>query len=255
MGLSYSQLSLAQTCMRKFWHQQVVKTPLGDSQPSGDMAFGSALHTALQSQIEGETLESSIGLFDAFWDAVKDKKYAFGRHKWDYLQDMGPMFLRKFHKSHLEHIKAYSVEVRLYGQLYGYDVEGTPDVLGTYKGIPSVIDFKTSSRNYEPEAGIIGEQMMLYAHLAKEALNYDVHQLVYIVFNKATESIQTPIVTNITPDLLQDRLQNIYAQILKVSEEPKLEAFPQSTGECYKWGRRCEYFQQCFGKFLPQPTL
>lgn len=234
--------SSAVRCMRlyKLIYVDRLKT---DTDMSGDMLFGSALHSAINSSITGTDDPGEV--FRSFWGSYRDKtNIEYGRHAWPQLHDLGSEFVRKFIKMHAEHYKPTLTEERLYGKYLDIAFEGTPDFYGEYKGKLSLRDFKTSGYNYPKERADISVQLYLYAYLLG-LKGHKIDTLGYTVFNKGTGSIQ-----DLTWDFKEEDMKvvlNSMVDYVKVFSSKEHE-FPQNRNACLDYGRRCQYFDVCNSK-------
>src|SRR5271166_5369980 len=135
------------SCLRKYKYIFVDQLK-PEGLESGDMAFGSALHLAINSILTGE---DGAVTFEVYWSSFQDKELDYGRFKWKDLAKIGAEFIRKFIKMHKDKYTLEFAEKRLFGEYRGIRIEGTPDFYGDYDGRKSLRDFKTSGRNYEAE--------------------------------------------------------------------------------------------------------
>lgn len=238
MGINYSAVSAAYDCLEKYRLQYVEKLPTPGPE-SGDLHFGSAVHAALQAHFEGG---DAADVFSVYWDSLKDLPIAYGRLDWRGLSDSGHALVSRFVRLHARHVEPVSIETRLYGELGGHPVEGTPDLVGSYKGIPSIIDFKTSQAAYPKEKIIVNEQMPLYWHLAKQQLGYTAHQLVYFVFCKVERRIQV-LRRPVSEATLLPMLANVESMVQDLKTRT---VFPKNRNSCMKGMYKCPYFQTCY---------
>ncbi len=242
-GTSYSAISTAYMCYRKYKFSFLDKVPQPET-PA--LLFGTALHAGIQATLEGDDGQS---VFSIFWNTVKGKEFDYGRYDWDYLKNAAEVQLEKFRRLHAKKFKIKQMEQRLYGTVTGpdgrdYQVEGTPDFVGEYDGVPSIVDFKTSGYTYPKEKLTVNEQMPLYAHLAKQSLGYEVQQLVYYVFVKSDNRIQV-LKTQLTPDDLANRLENIGAMCQDLTSR---QSFPANRNGCLMGTYKCAYWDMCYKK-------
>lgn len=238
MKFRYSAISTAHTCMQKYKLQYVdqVKT---EGVPDIDLEFGTAMHSAMAATMEGV---DPFLIFALYWDTLRDKPMATGQRSWKDLSDLGRLFLLKFERLHKKHFKPFKIEETISGNIGGHDIGGTPDYLGDYKGIASVVDFKTSNYSYRKERIKVNEQMPIYAELSRQVYGYQPQQLVYIVFNKRDASIQVHI-QKITKRLLTNALNNA---ILVMSDLAVRKEFPKNPNSCTMGANyKCPYFDTC----------
>ena len=238
---SYSMISTAYKCHRMYKLQHIDK--IREEGPgSSALEFGTAMHTALQASLEGA---NSLDVFNLYWNLVKDKDVKYFRHNWQMLADMAETFLARFERLHAKHFEIERpMEQRLYGTLNGFKVEGTPDFVGKYKGIPSILDFKTSAIAYTKDRIVCNEQMHMYAHLAKQQLDYKPKQIVYIVFAKDSTRIQTQV-----RELKTEEHKGMLDNITKMCEDIKQRTvWPMNRNSCLAKGvYRCSFWDHCYG--------
>lgn len=238
---SYSMITAAYTCLRKY-KLRFIDEIEPDIPRSSALEFGTCMHAAIQAALEGG---DAADVFRIYWDSVKDKDMKYYRQNWDELNDVGQTLLSRFQRLHAKHFEIkYPMEERLYADLYNYPVEGTPDFVGKYKGVDSIVDFKTSSQPYVKEKIVSNEQMHLYAYLALKKYGYAAKQLVYIVFVKNPARIQVlthPLTTQNNVYMLQN--------IKSMCEElDKRTNWPQNKNSCLMSGRyKCDYWDICYG--------
>ena len=241
-GQSYSVISTAYKCPRlyKLVHIDKIKT---EQPASSALEFGSCFHAAIQAILEGA---DGMDVFRTYWDSVKDKDMIYYRHNWDMLNEIGEVLLTRFARLHAKNYKiVHPMEERLFSKIGGYKLAGTPDFVGDYKGVPSIVDFKTSADAFVKDRIICNEQMPLYAYLAEKELGFKAKQLVYQVFTKQNPRIQT-IVHPIVEGEHQKMLDNI---TLMCETLDKATVFPMNRNSCLSAGRyKCQMWEQCYGE-------
>ncbi len=237
---SYSGYSTAIQCLRKFQYAYVDKI-VQEGPEGGDLVFGSALHSALNSVLTGG---DGAATFELYWSMYQDKDVEYGRYKWADLARLGAEFIRKFTRFHAPNYKLVQAEQRLYGSHNGVRLEGTPDYYGEYLGRPSLRDFKTSGRNYDSAKSDCALQLYLYAFLhLRTNPGMAIETLGYTVFNKGTGSIQdlTWEFNHVTMMRAVDGFTE-YAKMLGAT------GFPTNFNSCLDYNRKCEYFDKCHPK-------
>lgn len=239
---SYSAYSTAASCLRKFKYAYLDKI-VPEGPESGDLIFGSALHSAINAALIGE---DGVATFDLYWNTYKDKGVEYGRYKWNDLYLLGQKFLKNFTGRHAHKFKFFFAEQRLYGEYRGVAMEGTPDYYGLYEGKKSLRDFKTSGQNYKPEKKDCALQLYMYAHLLLQNFpEYKIDTLGYTVFNKGTGTIQD-LTWDFDPQAMEAALEefHLYTQIWGVPTE----AYPGNHGACLDYNRKCQYYDKCHTK-------
>lgn len=240
---NYSSLVSAYQCQQlyKYLYLDKIKPEV---EQSGDMAFGSAIHFALEQHLrDGDDIVNS---FEVYWNGEVKNNLKYGRYKHEELREMGIVLLERFKRLHAKKIKPIQLETRLYGELKGESVEGTPDCIGEFEGIKSIIDFKTSGVRYHKDKAQISEQMTLYNHLYNPD---EILQYVYIVFIKGqTPSIQivkyTPCLTEFTKMLENIETQINQLEILQGANNPVL--YSRNTSQCIRGEIMCPFFDKCW---------
>jgi hypothetical protein len=239
---SYSQLSAAYRCNQyfKLLYVDRLKPPQAKSDA---LHFGSSMHSAIEEYLtHGSNI---IDSFHAYWSIEADK-IEFGRYSRSEHENMAEILLTRFERKYAKKIKVHQQEVRLFGNISeGIRIEGTPDLLGDYEGVPSVIDFKTSASRYPKEKVFLGEQMPLYAHLAKQN-GYNPTQVVYIIFVKG----QTPGIQVLTFELKSDYIDKVLANVRQQCENLEViranNSWTRNTNSCLMGERKCDFFNECW---------
>jgi hypothetical protein len=211
-----------------------------EGEQSGDMAFGSALHLGLQTTLTMGDSSKGVEAFSTYWWLQTTKRLKYTRYGASELQEMGEVFLSRFARLHAKKIKPHQMEVRLYGEYAGIKLEGTPDVVGEFEGVPSIIDFKTSGYPYNKARTITSEQMMLYAHLTN---NPAIRQVVYIVFVKGREPRIQILKRPFSDSELKAALDNIVVQAKELDNKV---VFSQNRNGCGYQGGLCPFPELCY---------
>jgi len=237
---SYSAYSSAVRCLRHFKLCYVDKI-VTDAPDSGDLLFGSALHSAINASLTGG---DGALTFEIFWDSHQKEEVDYGRLGWTQLRTIGTEFIRKFEKSHRSRYVLKFGEKRLFAEYGGVTIEGSPDFIGDYDGRPALRDFKTSSRNYPNERKDTALQLYLYSYLAHQSGLGLPETLGYTVFNKGVGTIQDLTWEFKKEDMISalDNMSN-YVKMFDAQKE-----FPKNPNACDSYNRKCEYFNLCFPK-------
>lgn len=241
-SFNYSALTTALKCNHLYKTLYVDKiTPPGPE--SADMKFGTGIHLGVEEILLGN---DGIEVFDLFWNIEREKPNRYGRYDWGALKAQAHVFLSRFGRLHAKKFNVYQMEQRLYGTIGTVRVEGTPDFIGDFEGKPSVVDFKTSGSRYNKDKIKIAEQLLLYAHLAQQQLDYEAEQVVYIVFIKGqTPSIQclsAPIVRSVQSDILQN-VQRIAEELMR---KEQLDIFTKNRSSCIIGEFTCSNYKSCY---------
>lgn len=236
----FSKLSAHRTCPRLYQLQHIDKIKVESR--SLDTEFGTALHLALEALLRGE---DGVMVFNTYWEYVDPNLLRFKYDKKS-LGNMGPIFIERFARLHLKHLKVFNSEERLFITEEGHKLEGTPDLIGWYKGTPSVMDFKTSSSKYMKEKIISDDQMPSYAHYAAVEKGFNVEQAVYFVFVKDFKTPSIQILTHqLTTVDIQASISNMVAEIEEIKAK---KVFTQNRSSCVRGPIKCSMWDQCHGR-------
>ncbi len=116
---------------------------------------------------------------------------------------------------------------------------GTPDFIGEYRGVPVVLDFKTSRLPYDKNLIKRDEQLYIYAWLAQKCLGFTAKELQYVVLCKKDLRIQTSVNLVLTDDKLKSMLDNI---VIMVKDLKTRSEFPKNRKNCLY----CPYPDLCY---------
>lgn len=226
----HSSIDCAYSCLRKYKH--VYIDGLETDSESLDCEFGTALHLAIKSMFDKEDYTQ---VFLDYWDVIQGSEMRKSRFDWHELQLLGKIFLERFNKLHFKKFVPYKLEQQMEVPFGGHTLQGTADLIGEYEGVPSIVDWKTSASEYKRRKILTSEQMYIYAYMAKELYNYEAKQLVYKVFIKSEERIQTEKLM-LTSEKLNDMMDNVRAMVSDLSTR---QSFPRNPN-CY-----CTFPQLC----------
>lgn len=239
-GYYYSMLRDYLSCPELYVGKHIEKSV--KTEPSLDMEFGTALHMGLEYALKGE--DGKV-FFDSYWETIKDLPLKRFKFDWKCLEYNGHIFLDRFARLHASKFKPVYQEERIYTDLGGKKVEGTPDMLGEYEGVPSIIDFKTTATKYEKEKIICEEQLSFYSALAMKALNYVPRQKVYVVFNK---DFKAPSISILKTELTEENISSTVSNMMSVIEQIESKRFYRNTNNCVRGKIVCESFERCWSK-------
>jgi hypothetical protein len=237
---SYSDYSTALSCLRKY---KLVKVDqlVPDVPGSGDMAFGTAMHAAINACLKGDDYEEVLKLY---LGDMSEQDLEYGRFGLVELANLGKEFMRKFAKTYARDFKPQVMEKRLYAEYKGVRLEGTPDLVGRYKDTLVVADWKTAGSNYSKDKAQVGLQLWLYAYLATVSLDFKPEKLLYLVLNKGTGSIQTPVTVDFSQTKMFDALDDMVHYLKTVDAET---VFPKNLNSCIIGTNKCQYWKVCHG--------
>ena len=245
VGVSQSMLNAVQSCERKFKYCFVDK--LQPEMPSGAMEFGTALHTAISSVLDGEG--DPLEIFQMHWDSVKDTEMQYYRNDWEAYNRLGPVYLERFKKLHAKNYELMYAEERISATFNDTVFEGTPDFVGKYKGLVSLLDFKTASKPYEKLKLITSTQLHLYAWLAMEKYGIQIEQIGYVVFVSHPE----PRIQVLTEKLDYKKMEDILLasskwarRINSIHNGAEAVMNVSACGAPYE----CSFIKQCWGNLV-----
>ena len=208
--IHYSELDQYLSCPQAYYQRYVLGVK--DTEKSSALTLGTALHLAIKTHFEGE---NGLELFQMYWESVKDTPMIYYRHNWEMLNDLAvnkwiPNFIKFHAKKYLNPVMEQLSEMPLYvdpvhGQIY---LEGTFDMFSDYCGIPTLTDWKTSSKKYTNTKILKNPQMYIYAALVKAKIGVLPKAIQYKVFCKHDGSIQT-LQLELTQEKLDEQLKNV----------------------------------------------
>jgi hypothetical protein len=235
----YSKINDFRRCPQYYKRRHIDGDKVDEK--SGDLEFGTAMHLGLNEILSGG---DGAGLFNVYWDSVKGQGLEFGRNDWAALKEIAEVLLARFERLHAKHLKPFQMEERIFGKISGHDFEGTPDFLGSYKDVPSVVDFKTAGYRYDKFKIRCDDQMAAYAHLAKEVHGFEAKQKVYIVLIKDPKAPSIQVVQeDLTSSIISDTITNVADTCETIKNTQR---FYKNPAGCVIGGRVCPYFQSCF---------
>jgi hypothetical protein len=239
-------VTTAQRCPKLYEYQYLLKLKSGKPE-SAAMHFGTALHSAIESILQ-QDLDPML-VFTTYWDTLKGKELSYGRNNWEEYNNLAEIYINRFTKLHAPKLKSFCGEVRLKGPIHtakgeSVNIEGTPDFIGEYDGIPCVLDFKTSTKPYDKLKVLTHPQLYVYTYLAKHFSGYEkpISHLGYIVFVSHPE----PRIQTIFEEIDVERYYNMiytfasWAKQLKNSTE-----FVRNNTGCVS-PYQCEFLDKCW---------
>lgn len=235
---SFSAYSSATRCLRLYRHQFLDKTK--PDYESGDMSFGSALHSAINGVLTGE---DGAALFEIYWTAYKDRDLVYGRYKWPELAELGGKFARNFARLHAKRYVLNSGEQRLSAGYKGIRLDGTMDFYGLFDGRTSLRDFKTSSSNYPADKGTVALQLNLYAYIASQNGFKLPETLGFTVFSKSTGTIQQ-LTWEFSESVMRSALDSM-VEYCTMFDSSAVQTYPKNLNSCLDFNRRCQYWSKC----------
>lgn len=242
---SYSQISTAYRCGQLY--KYIFVDELKSKEPdSGDMKFGTAIHLGVEAILTGHA--DYLGLFNLFWDLEKSHNNKYGRFNWAELKEQGEVLLTRFDRLHKKKFKVLEMEQRLYGSIDDIKVEGTPDFLGMYEDVPTVVDFKTSGSRYDKDKIKASEQLYLYSYLAEQGGKFQPKQIAYVVFIKGPNPSIQCIVETIRQERINAVLANVRQQAKDLEYKIANNTFTRNYANCTGFGNKCSFYGECYNK-------
>ncbi len=190
------------TCPKAFFDRHILGKI--ETEQSSALHFGTALHLGLKTMLEGE---DGVSAFNMYWDSMKDVPMKYYGESWKDLRDMAnDAFLPNFKSRHLKKFSDFEQEVQMTMPLLdNHILQGTTDYRGKYEGKLCIADWKTSSKKYKSNKIKINTQLYIYAKMSQREIGILPEILLYKVFNKRDQSINT-----IEYLLTQERLDAIF---------------------------------------------
>lgn len=235
MKFRYSSISTFQDCPQRFKLQYLDLVPQPGPE-SGDLIFGTAIHAAIKVAFEGD---DPVAFFEMYWGSVDPSKYRWTRYDHKALFDVGCKLLSKWHRLHFRHYTPTHVEHTVSFSYAGVDFEGTPDFIGLYKGVLSVVDWKTSASDYDKRKALVDAQTWLYVHAARVVHGLETKQVVYAPLVKYGEKVQNPICVPVTETKLKSMLDNAVMVCRDISTRTD---WPRNGRNCLY----CPYYEHCY---------
>lgn len=242
---SYSTITDFLKCQKYFELRNILKVA-PENPDLLALRFGSALHLGIQDLFEGG---DGVGVFSIFW---KNETYhTFPKLSWNDHQALGEIFLSKFERLHKKNFEPVMFEERLtitLGNLPQVTVAGTPDWIGMYKGVPSIVDWKTAAWPYDQLKLTVSDQLHLYAHMVKEKGIMDAKQIAYVAFIK---NVRDPRIQIITKEITQEGIDSAVSNLYNICKEiENKKEFTRNHNNCLAYNRPCDYFERCHGAGL-----
>lgn len=240
--LRYSTVSDFHKCPAYYKHKHI--DGLSDGiEKSADVAFGSAVHLGVQDLLEGS---DGFEVFDMFWD-MADKSLEYTRLSHADLKKMGRIFLEIFRDEQMKHFKPFKLEEKIIGIVGQHAFSGTVDFIGEYRGVPSIVDWKTSAMPYDAYKIIYNEQTYGYAHLVLSSGLYKPVQALYGVFIKDPKNprFQVPKPAPLTKEKLDSVLANLGTVCDTITGT---KVFYKNPTMCKVGQRVCPFWGSCYGE-------
>lgn len=238
MSYRYSTISDYYTCPTLYKHKHVdgLKEP---GLKSTAMAFGTAVHLAMEVLLTAG-VDEALEVFNTYWDSLDLTDYEPDRLTKDQLKNNGQVFITRFNRLHRKHFDVVALERRLDGTVGPHKISGTVDLIARYKGIYSVVDFKTAAYRYPPERIMVNDQMPMYCHMDGNKAE----QLVYVIFIKHPENPSISVQTRaVTGQDVEKAMNNVGVVIDSINSG----MLYKNTKSCIIGSRKCAFFKNCWG--------
>ena len=244
MIIRHSQIEQYLQCHRKYYLSHVLGQT--EERTSSALAFGSAMHSALQAFIEGG---DPFVAFSLYWDSVQGQNLEYDHnYDWETLNRIAlDSFLPKFLKGPAMKLRNAESEMTLTAPILGeHTLQGTIDWIGEYDGEFTLGDWKTSKSRYHESKIYKSLQMYIYAYLYLKNFGRLPDYLRYTVFVKTDRGLQNNLSIKLTNELVMHRM-GIVEEIVKdivrrVEAKDEKVWFPNPgcfcTNKCFSGGKQ-----------------
>lgn len=221
MIIRYSMLDSFTRCPANFYKTYILGEK--DDSKSSALEYGTALHLGIRAILDGD---SGVDNFLLYWNSLKDVSMIYYRYGWQELRDLAVnKFLPNFERLHAKKFTRIVQELTLEMPFLGdHTLQGTPDIVCDYEGLPSVFDWKSSSTEYKRNKLDKNPQLYIYAALSKYNNLTLPKTIGYKVFRKDAASIQTLKkelhIENL--DAMMRNVENIAKAMLRMIETKEL---------------------------------
>ena len=233
--LSHSRLNRYLHCPEQYRLYYVENLRL--RRPSANLIFGQIVHQALAAFFQ--TQDNPVNVFQESWTAVHDLALTYSqRDSWQTLRAAGETLLDKFVADEVPKIRNVEASEKSFElAVTGLDLPfvGVIDLVATFEGQKTVVDFKTSASSYQDYEVILSDQLTAYQMVEPEALQT---ALCVLVKTKAPK-----IEWHVAPR--SDRqLTDYLAKAGLIAKEITSGHFYKRPG---KWCSYCDYLPVCSG--------
>lgn len=218
-----------------------------EEQSSSALIFGTLVHEAINTLLKGRS--GALVKFVDEWDKIRGIEMVYyGRDTWGMMQNDGIELINKFEQYQIKHFEPTFLEQKLSGSIKTIKVEGTVDCAGLYKGIPAIVDFKTSSKRYQKDKLLVNDQLYVYNHIMAQKGLYEAKKHVYVVLKKTSgdgpNCIQV-IERDVSKQDVKYATDNFHDVCLEIE---KKKSFTRNTNACIMGEYRCSMFSNCYKK-------
>lgn len=248
--LSYSAISLYQSCPLRYYFRYVAGLP--ERTVSANLVFGSAVHRAVEHHFnellagnEPPTVDALIGEYDRHWQEADPQTVQFGKD--DDVESLGQLAQKMFGAFQASPLASptgqiIGVEEELRGQV----VRGCPDILGRIDLLVEtaeelvVTDLKTSrSRWSRDQADDSAGQLLLYHELVRDFAPRKRVRLQFAVLTKTKEPVMDVHEVPVNQKRI-DRTKRIVERVWKAIDSQAFYPAP-SPMQCPS----CSFREQC----------
>jgi hypothetical protein len=225
---SYTQIDIYKNCPRLYYYRYGKKiwAPKGKN-----LLFGDLVHTKIAEKLytgEYEITKKDITWPDVFQNVrFKVEKLIEGGMK--KLKELGvnPKLIKKEH-----------IEFKLKGPKF----KGKIDFMGFLENYdPIIIDWKTTSWDYEVHQILSSWQLMSYAWLIWKNKGF-IPLTAYITLDKKTDQTRHYITQHNENDMFE------FEHLLEWADDGiKRKQFPKNEKNCFAFGQQCEFYEKCWG--------
>lgn len=249
MSFRYSTISNFYKCP-KYYELKHIRGLSDGIEKSGDVAYGSSLHAAIQDLYEGG---DGFDVFRAYWATYKDKDMEYSRLGFSELRDMGMAHIEIFRDEHMHKFVVLKdsegeplIERKMSGSIGTHNFSGTVDMVCRYKNLITAMDWKTAAYPYDTYKIHVNEQLYGYVHLLDQQLDVTVEQVAYGVFVKDPKNPRFQIKTApVNAEVLANKLANIIAVCNNLESAKKGGVFTKNPTQCVVGKRVCPFYSKC----------
>lgn len=230
MQIRYSHIEAYLQCPKRYKKLYIDKEVLQSE--TIDLHYGTAIHSAIQAHFDGG---EPFDVFNMYWNSIKDKHLESGRYNWE---DLGKMatdtFIPNFIRLHSKKIGILQMEETLEMSI----LDGKHSLSGTYDAIANVdqkltlIDWKTSAREYPLSKIYRNPQLYIYAKMYEHKYGYLPEQIMYKVFIKQEKRIQS-LKLELTKERLDNMMSNVYTICEDIVKRTETNTWFSNYNSCY----------------------
>lgn len=209
--LSHSQLSKYQSCGKEYEYHYIKR--IRPTRTKAYFPFGSAFDKASEMLVKSRSLDAAKQVFTDHWtkqeingqmvelehyDGLVYSKYDYDADflsgdqqtdnldvlSWRCLHVKGHVMLEALHRDilpRLGEVLSTQEEINLRNE-DGDEVVGYSDIVAVFDNVPTVLDIKTSSIDYDEDAVLVSQQLSLYVHSLFD--KYQTRKAGFIVISK-----------------------------------------------------------------------